>query len=169
MKNFHLETDRIHLIPFTLADSKVFQQLNNDSFIRKYLWDDELIDEATTIELMEQNKRHFEKDGYGLWKMQLKESKEILGYIGLWYFFDEPQPQLLYALLEPYTKKGYATEAGRFIIDHAFNKLGFDHLIAATDEPHLQSQKVAQRLGMSFSEKRIENGKPTLFYRIDKG
>lgn len=168
MENFHLKTDRLHLIPFTPEDIKVFQQLNNDPFIRKYLWDEEMIDQATSRELMEQNKRHFEQDGYGLWKMRLKESKETLGYIGLWYFFNEPQPQLIYALLEPYTKKGYATEAGNFIIKYAFDRLGFDYLIAATDEPHLESQKVAQRLGMYFAEKRIENGKPTLFYRIDK-
>lgn len=168
MENFHLKTDRLHLIPFTSEDTKVFQHLNNDPFIRKYLWDDELIDEATSRELMEQNKRHFEQDGYGLWKMRLKESKETFGYIGLWYFFNEPQPQLIYAILESYTKKGYATEAGGIIIDYAFDRLGFDYLIAATDEPHLESQKVAQRLGMSFAEKRIENEKPTLFYRINK-
>lgn len=168
MENFILETDRLYLIPFTLRDIKVFQQLNNDPFIRKYLWDDEMIDQATTLELMEQNKKHFEEVDYGLWKMQLKEGKETIGYIGLWYFFDEPQPQLIYALLEPYTKKGYATEAGNFIIKYAFDRLDFDYLTAVTDEPHLESQKVAERLRMSFVEKRIENGKPTLFYRIDK-
>ncbi|WP_422079923.1 GNAT family N-acetyltransferase [Ulvibacterium sp.] len=168
MENFHLKTDRLHLIPFTPRDAKMFQQLNNDPFIRKYLWDDELIDETTALELMEQNKKHFEENGYGLWKIRLKQSLETFGYVGLWSFFDEPQPQLIYALLEPYSKQGYATEAGGSIVDYAFDRLGFDYLIAATDEPHLESQKVAQRLGMSFAEKRIENEKPTLFYRIDK-
>ena len=34
-----------------------------------------------------------------------------IGMVGLWEFFDEPQPQLLYALLPEHTGKGIADEA----------------------------------------------------------
>lgn len=90
-----------------------------------------------------------------------------MGYAGLWYFFEEPQPQLIYALLEQFTRRGYAREAGTSIIQYAFEKLGFEYLTAATDEPHNASKKVMLSLGMEFVEKRIENNKPTLFYRIE--
>ena len=131
------------------------------------MWDDELIDESTAREILVQNDKHFEEDKYGIWKIQLRETKETLGYTGLWYFFDEPQPQLIYALLKSFTKKGYAREAAFSMIKYAFGELGFDYLIAATDEPHMESQRVALNLGMEFIEKRIENKKPTLFYRIE--
>ena len=65
----------------------------------------------------------------------LKETNEVIGYTGLWYFFNEKQPQLIYALLKQFTKRGYALEASKAIIQYSFNTLGFQYLIAATDEP----------------------------------
>ncbi|UOY07993.1 GNAT family N-acetyltransferase [Muricauda sp. SCSIO 64092] len=168
MEDFQFNTARLRLLPFILEDSKAFQLLNNDAFIRKFLWDDERIDAIMADEIMEQNLRHFEEDQYGLWKIQLRGKGRTIGYVGLWHFFDEPQPQLIYALLEPHTKKGYATEASWLIVNYALEQLGFAYLTAATDEPHLASQRVAQRLGMSFVEKRIEDNRPTLFYKIEK-
>ncbi len=168
MEDFKLSTARLQLLPYILEESEEFQRLNNDSFIRKYLWDDEPIDAMTADDIMEQNLRHFEENQYGLWKIQLRNTKKTIGYVGLWHFFEEPQPQLIYALLKRYTKKGYATEASQVIIRYAIDQLGFEYLTAATDEPHLDSQRVAQRLGMSFVEKRIENNRPTLFYKIKK-
>lgn len=163
-----LNTERLALNPFTLEDTALFHRLNNDAFIRKYMWDNEPIDEATAIEIIKQNDTYFKENKYGIWKIQLKGEVDVIGYVGLWYFFDEPQPQLIYALLKPNTKKGYAYEASQAIMKYTFEHLGFNYLIAATDVPHLASQKVAKALGMTFTEKRIENEKPTLFFRIDK-
>ncbi len=163
-----LTTERLELIPFTTKDEELFHRINTDPFVRKLLWDDEVIGQEVSKEIMGKNEAHFREDAYGLWKILSKDSKEVIGYAGLWFFFDEPQPQLIYAILEAFTKKGYATEASRAVIDYTFNQLGFSYLLAATDESHTESQSVAQRLGMKFTEKRIENEKPTLFFRIDK-
>ncbi|MEM1257685.1 MAG: GNAT family N-acetyltransferase [Bacteroidota bacterium] len=168
MNDFKFDTKRLQLLPFVLEDSQEFLLLNNEPFIRKFLWDDECIDAITADDIMEQNTKYFEENQYGLWKICLKNSEKTIGYVGLWYFFDEPQPQLIYALLEPFTKRGYATEASRSVMAYAFEKLGFEYVLAATDEPHLDSQRVAQRLGMSFVEKRMEDNRPTLFYKIEK-
>lgn len=168
MQNLDLETKRLQLSPSIPEDSKVFQLLNGDAFIRKYLWDNEMIDAMIADDIMEQNIRHFEDDQFGLWKIHLKGRDTLIGYVGLWYSFNEPQPQLLYALLKPFTEKGYATEASSAIVDYAFKELGLKYLVAATDEPHVASQKVAKRLGMSFMEKRIENKKPIVFFKLEK-
>lgn len=168
LMNQIIETERLKLTPFQKGDQQLFLKLNNDAFIRKYMWDDELIDTDTAEEIMTLNRKHFEEKQFGLWIIRRHNSAAVIGYTGLWYFFDESQPQLIYALLEEYTGQGYATEASQSIIDYAFNKLDFSYLIAATDEPHTDSQKVALGLGMRFVEKRMENDKPTLFYRIDR-
>ena len=163
MKTLIFNSDRLQLIPFNTNDVSKFHSLNTNSFIRKFMWDDEIISLDTAQEIIIQNKKYFEENQYGIWKIILLSTEETIGYTGLWYFFDEPQPQLIYALLEPYTGQGLATEAARLIIEYAFKSLNFSYLIAATDEPHLASQKVAERLGMNFLEKRIENEKPTIF------
>ncbi len=163
-----LTTTRLSLVPSGTEDQSIFQELNTDPFICKYMWDGRPIDMDTAKEVISANKKLFDDYGYGIWKVFLRSNQELIGYTGLWYFFDEPQPQLIYALLESHTNQGLATEAAKAIIDHAFSNLGFDYLIAATDKPHTASQKVATRLGMKFVEERLENEKPTLFYRIDK-
>lgn len=162
-------TERLVLTPFRYDDYDLFYQLNIDPYIKRFMWDDESIPIDTAKEIMQKNESHFEKDNFGIWKVMLKETDELIGYTGLWYFFNEQQPQLIYALLKPFTKKGYALESSKAIIEYSFHALDFKYIIAATDEPHLESQKVAKGLGMKFHEKRIENDKPTLFFRLEKG
>ncbi|MEM7380991.1 MAG: GNAT family N-acetyltransferase, partial [Bacteroidota bacterium] len=134
----------------------------------KFLWDDEAIELDTAKEILKENEDFFSKRQYGLWKVSLKDNGQVIGYAGLWFFFEEPQPQLIYAQLKEFSKKGYATEYAKAVMDYSFETLGFEYLIAATDEPHVESQQVALRIGMRFVEKRIEQGKPTLFYRADR-
>jgi [ribosomal protein S5]-alanine N-acetyltransferase len=86
----------------------------------------------------------------------------------LWYFFEETQPQLIYALLPKAIKKGYATEASTKIVQYSFDELGFDYLVASCDRPNIESHKLAARLGMRQVEERIVNENPILFWRLDR-
>ncbi|MEM6643605.1 MAG: GNAT family N-acetyltransferase [Bacteroidota bacterium] len=167
--NLIIETKRLVLTPFGLDDADLFHQLNINPYIKEFLWDSEQITLDEAREIMLKNERHFEKDSFGLWMVKLKDTEETIGYTGLWYFFGEKQPQLVYALLQQFTKQGYAKEFSKAIIRYSFETLNFKYLIAATDEPHLASQKVAKSVGMKLQERRIENGKPTLFFKIEKG
>ena len=163
-----LLTSRLQLVPFSKADQELLHQTFIDPFVREFLWDDEIISEAQVQEILKQNEQYFRDDHWGLWKITQKTDDTYLGFVGLWYFFEEDQPQLLYGLLQTATKEGYATEASRAIINYAFEVAGFSYLIASCDSPHAASRKVAERLGMQFVEERTELGKPTAFYRLDK-
>ncbi|MEO1049859.1 MAG: GNAT family N-acetyltransferase [Bacteroidota bacterium] len=167
LKHYKMETERLLLVPLSEPDTDQLHEIFIDPFVRKYLWDDEVIAFDTTKEILHQNNEHFSNDGWGLWKLIRKEDNKTIGFAGLWIFFDENQPQLLYGLLPGFAAKGYATEASTAVIEYAFKKLSFPYLIAAMDEPHGDSIKVAERLNMHLVEKRIEDNKPTLFYRLD--
>ncbi|NND32085.1 MAG: GNAT family N-acetyltransferase [Saprospiraceae bacterium] len=163
-----LGSSRLTLTPLIPSDHTYFHAVNTDPYVRKYLWDDQIIEPKVSAEILVKNEIHFQNDGYGLWKLESKVISQVIGYAGLWYFFDEVQPQLLYVIERPYSGFGYATEVSRLIIDYAFSTLDFDYLIAATDAEHQASQKVARQAGMKWVNKRIINGKATSFYRIDK-
>ena len=47
-----LETKRLLLSALTLADLDWFHQLNTNSFVRHYLWDDELISKDRAHDLL---------------------------------------------------------------------------------------------------------------------
>lgn len=162
-----LRTERLSLVPFAASDLELYHQINTHPYVRQYLWDDEVIELTTSKDILETNRQLFENEGWGLWKVAIQNTGEVAGFVGLWTFFDEDQPQLIYGLLPSFTGQGLATEASAAVITYAFETLGFDYLTAAMDEPHRASQHVAERLNMQMTEKREENGKPTVFYRVD--
>ena len=162
----NLITERLTLVPITGNDLDSFHKTNINPFVRKFLWDNEEISESISTGIINEIEKKFEEEKWGLWKIINSKNREYLGYIGFWFFFDERLPQLLYALLPEFTGNGYATEAANKMIDYAFEKLNFEYLIAAMDEPNENSVGVCKRLKMEFMEKKEIEGKPTLFYKL---
>lgn len=161
-----LYTDRLTLEPFAIRDLHLLHTTFTHPYVRKYLWDDEIIPLEQTAQILQANSRHFEHDHWGLWKILVKSGQAYAGFAGLWLFFDEQLPQLFYGLLPDKTKQGYATEAAQAVISYAFDHLAFPYLQASCDTPHAESGKVCQRLHMQLLEEKIMDGKPTTFYRI---
>ena len=162
-----LETPRLKLIPFTLSDIDLLHQTLTDPFVRKYLMDDEVINYGKAQEFILTNEKYFEEKDWGLWKILIKEGDAYAGFAGLWIFFDEDQPQLLYGLLPGNLKHGYATEASEAVVEYAFTSLNFSYLLAACDAPNTDSKKVCERLNMVKFEEREINGNKTAFYRLE--
>jgi ribosomal-protein-alanine N-acetyltransferase len=168
MKKRILTTERLDLVPFESTELDLLHKTFTDPFVRKYLWDDEIISLDQTKDIMSISNDFFQDDGWGLWKIITRETHQYAGFAGLWKFFEEQQPQLLFGLLPAFVHLGYATESSKAIIDYAFSTLNFRHLIASFDAPNAASEKVCQRLGMTKVEVKQINQKPTAFYRIDK-
>ena len=166
--SLHLETDRLYLKPLEQQHFELFAQMLRDPFIRKYLCDDVIFDDEIIQGFIDSSSDTFVQEGYGLWLIKEKIGGEIIGFTGLRNFFEEPQPQLLYALFENFTGKGYAKEAARKIIEHSFDALQFTYLVASCDAPNLASQRVALSLGMKLFKEEEKEGALTLFYKIEK-
>jgi ribosomal-protein-alanine N-acetyltransferase len=166
--NLVFETPRLRLKPIRTSDRNMLHGIFIDPFVRKYLCDDRIWSLEQVEEMLVENQRLFEEQKLGLWLIETKRDREIIGFTGLWYFFDEEQPQLVYALLPNATQQGYATEAAQQMIDYSFNELGYTYLLASTDRPNLKSQQVAQRLGMRNVEERMINENPTVFFKLEK-
>src|SRR5687767_5346438 len=105
-----MKTKRLTLFPLAQNDLGIFQEINVNPHVRKYLWDDAIMPQDFFENIMKRVDAHFKKDGWGLWKIMDHDNTIVMGYVGLWLFFDEHQPQLLYALHPDFTGKGYATE-----------------------------------------------------------
>jgi [ribosomal protein S5]-alanine N-acetyltransferase len=162
------ETQKLVLKPILESELSTLHMIFTDSHVRKYLCDDQVFSWQQVEEMLKQSLKHFEEEKFGLWFIKIKSKSEVIGFVGLWYFFDEQQPQLIYALLPKALKKGYATEAATKILEYCFDELGYEYLIASCDRPNTESQKVAERLGMRKMEEKIVNGSPVVFFRLEK-
>lgn len=163
-----LKTDRLTLKPVQENNIKVFRKMVTDSSVRKHLFDNRILKSNQVNELISKSQEHFEKDKFGIWLIEDNNKKALTGFAGLWYFFEEAQPQLIYALLPEYTKQGFASEAARKIIQYSFEELDYQYLIASCDDANIESQKVLEKLGMKRFAEKIVDGTLILLFRLEK-
>lgn len=163
-----LKTSRLILNPLSsISFVNVCEMLRNP-FIRLFLFDDKILADEQIKDFLKISDELFKENKYGLWVLSQKSSGEMIGFAGLWHFFEEDQPQLVYALLPEFTGNGYALEASKEIISYGFTSLGLSYLDASCDVPNLPSHKTALSLGMKKTTERNIDGKPITFYRIQK-
>jgi [ribosomal protein S5]-alanine N-acetyltransferase len=162
-----LETQRLWLKPIVESQLSTLHRILTDPYVRKYLCDDQAFSLQQVKEMISESNGLFKQSKFGLWLIETKDHREIIGVVGLWYFFAEAQPQLLYALLPESTKQGYATEAASKILDYCFDELGYEYLLASCDLPNLESCKLAERIGMSQIEEKMVNGNPLVFFKAE--
>ena len=163
-----LESQRLLLKPILESQLNILHNIFIDPYVRRYLCNDRIFSRQQVEEMLLESQKLFNEQRFGLWFLETKGEQKIVGFAGLWYFFAEKQPQLVYALLPEAVKKGYATEASTRIVEYYFNDLGYQYLLASCDKPNLLSQKVAQRIGMKQLEEKIVDDNLTVFFKIER-
>jgi RimJ/RimL family protein N-acetyltransferase len=74
----------------------------------------------------------------------------IVGGCGVGMLGD-PEPEPGYWIAIPYWGRGYATEAARALVDHAFGPLGFDRLHARARVTNPASRRVLENCGFAWT------------------
>lgn len=162
-----LETYRLILQPLSSEAFDDVYEIFINQFVRTYLFDNNILSKEQVEEFIQTSNETFAKKDYGLWLVRLRNTNTIIGFAGLWHFFNEGQPQLLYALLPEYTGEGFAAEASIELVKYCFERLRFAYLDASCDNPNISSHKTALRIGMKKLKEDVIDGKPLTFYRIE--
>ena len=74
----------------------------------------------------------------------------VIGTCGIARFGEEP-PKIGYWLGVPFWGQGYATEAARAVIDHAFGDLGYDVLVGGARVSNPASRRVLEKCGFQWT------------------
>lgn len=162
-----LHSERLRLRPLRAADREPMHQLWTDADVRRFLWDDRVIDLATVDGVIERSRELFAAEGFGLFALTRHGAESLVGTCGM-YQFPEREPELIYSLVRSHWGQGFATEASRVVMADAFERLGFARVLARTDTPNHASVRVMERLGMRFEGESVENGLPTVRYALDR-
>jgi RimJ/RimL family protein N-acetyltransferase len=99
-------------------------------------------------------KSSYELRGYTYFAAVEKTSDLFIGFIGLLYQ-DYASPctpavDIGWRLLPEFWSKGYASEGARACLDYGLNSLGLERVVAVCPAINIPSQKVMQRIGMSY-------------------
>jgi len=92
----------------------------------------------------------YAKNGYGLWRVALKDGDVPIGICGLVRREGLGGPDLGFAFLERYWGKGFAVESAAAVLDHARGGLGLKRLLAITALDNAGSIAVLGKLGFAF-------------------
>jgi ribosomal-protein-alanine N-acetyltransferase len=139
-----------------------------DPQVRRWLWDDVVIDRATAAERVAASEASFASAGWGLWAIELRGHHSLLGVAGLVEMDPAIGPEIIYSLHPDHQGRGYATEASRAVLAHAFDALGFARLPGRTDTPNRASARVLERLGMRFEGETLVHGNPHVCYALTR-
>lgn len=157
-----LETKRLILREMTKGDfGALTDMLYNEEVM--YAYEHAFTEEEAEAWLNNQLKR-YEKDGFGLWAVILKETGEMIGQCGLTKQ-QTPEKEVLevgYLFRKKFWHKGYATEAAAACKNYAFEKLGAEEVYSIIRDNNLPSQNVAKRNGMKAAGSFVKH-----YYGID--
>ncbi|MEQ9423346.1 MAG: GNAT family N-acetyltransferase [Cyclobacteriaceae bacterium] len=96
---------------------------------------------------------HYELKGYSYAAVEEKETRNLIGTVGLWKSEAWPEIELGYWILPEKQGKGYALEAAVAVKDFAFKHLKLETLVSYIDPSNIPSINLAKRLGGKFDKK----------------
>ncbi len=141
---------RLRYLPVRSSDLGAFHRLVQDEHVRCYLLDGQIIPCEWSEEHIKDSQTLFDRRGVGIWLAYLKTNNDLLGFCGFMEFPTmHSDPQLVYAMFERFSGKGYATEMARVAIAEARNHARFREIIASVDEINAASLRVLDKLGFT--------------------
>ena len=148
-----LETERLRLRTFTIADAAFVLELLNTPGWLQYIGD-------RGIKTLEQAQSYLANGpimsyttyDFGLYLVELKEQGIPIGMSGLLKRNYLAHMDMGYALLPTYESQGYALEITTATLNYAFTKLHLMHLAAITDTANIRSVSLLEKLGFQFKE-----------------
>jgi len=154
MTNPTLQTERLLLVPLADQHLELEVELDSDPEVMRYLGGRA----RTRDEVVEAHERRVGQadhvPGLGFWAAF--DADEFVGLVWAPPAHGPDQPDdptvcdLGYRLLRRCWRRGYATEASRELLRHAFETVGQSRVIAQTQEGNEGSRAVMERLGMRF-------------------
>lgn len=151
----YIETERLKLRDWEDSDLLPFQKMNANPQVRR---DFPSLLSYRRSELDMKKMDQIIKDyGIGLFSVELKETNEWLGFIGLNYipedseypFKELPLYEIGWRLIPEVWGNGIATEGAEAVLRFAKEK-GITKVYSFTAETNLPSRKVMEKIGMTF-------------------
>jgi len=144
-----LETDRLVLRPFSIADSERVKELAEDKKIYDttlnvpHPYDDGMAERWISSHLPQ----FYNGNGVNL-AVTLKETGNLIGAIGLGAAKQHKRAELGYWIGVPFWNSGYCTEASRELIKYGFEVLGYHKITSRHMESNPASGGVMEKAGM---------------------
>ena len=164
-----LITARLQLRPFTAADHDAIHAVYSDPEVMRYVGHGAHRGMAETVRALRVYADILATHGYSFLAVVERGRGVVVGDAGLNPLGGRgPDVELGYTVARADWGRGYATEIGRALVDHAFTTLGVSRVVAQVEPANAASRHVLEKLGMTAREERVAYGRPHLLYAVER-
>jgi RimJ/RimL family protein N-acetyltransferase len=154
-----LETDRLLLRQWKPADREPFAQLNADPKVMEFF--PNMLSREASDAMADRIQTLIEKQGWDLWAVEIKDTQQFIGYVGLHVPTYElpfnPCVEVGWRLAYEFWGKGYAPEAALMAFKFGFESLNLAEIVSFTALGNIRSQRVMEKIGMLRSPETFQH------------
>lgn len=172
MKIF-VETERLILREILSTDVDGLFELDSDPEVHRYLGNKPVTTKDQIVEVIKFIREQYIDNGIGRWAIIDKKTNEFIGWTGLKFVTIKTNNHinyydLGYRLIKNYWGKGIATETAFASLEYAFSKLNAKEVYAMAECENTGSNKILNKIGLTFIETFDLDGIKNSWYKIDR-
>jgi RimJ/RimL family protein N-acetyltransferase len=158
-----LETERLRLRGFTAADLDLLHRLYSDPDVMFFIGTGGTFSREQTQERLAATLFRWIQHGVPMWALFRKADQAFVGRCGFQILEATKEVELAYTLLPDAWGNGYATEASRACLEHAFTALKWDRVVSRTRPTNSRSLRVMEKLGFQVEKEGEDTGGAAVF------
>ncbi|EKS7420934.1 GNAT family N-acetyltransferase [Enterobacter ludwigii] len=163
-----LETPRLKIEPYDDSHYEGLRVMDSDAGVMRYITGGIVKTPEETWEGIRRVQARWDKYNFSWWAIKEKSLGVIVGAACLQHLanVDGAPLEIGWRLVPEHNGKGYATEAAQAIVDYAAEQVGATYLVAVADPENIPSQRVMQRLGMTYKAIEQHYDVPCVVYEL---
>lgn len=144
-----INTERLALNELTDEDTEFVFRLYTDPTFIMGVGDKGIRDLQDANRYLHDNLRaHYQKHGFGLWKVALKSNHQALGICGLVQRESLLYPDVGFGFLRSAQRQGIGTESAAAVLHYAQQELQLSQILGITSEQNTGSQQLLKKIGL---------------------
>jgi len=166
-------TSRLVLRNWTERDVRPMAQVNADPEVMRWIGSGRTRTEYDTRTAIDRWQTEIEEHGFGLFAVELRETGELAGFVGLSVpdFLPEVMPavEIGWRLGRAFWGRGIATEAAREVLRFGFVDRDLKRIISIHQVGNDASERIMRKLGMHRDHQTVDPtcGRAVYVYAID--
>jgi ribosomal-protein-alanine N-acetyltransferase len=165
-----LNTPRLIGTPAGPSDFADIRRLHSDPRVMATLSaDGATFTEEQTRAFLQRAADHWKSHGFGLWIFHEHANGDFVGYGGIKHSIveDRDEIELAYAITSNHWRKGFATEIAMAALQHAFDTMRLNRIVAFTLPHNKASRGVMEHCGFTYNRDITHANLPHVLYILE--
>jgi RimJ/RimL family protein N-acetyltransferase len=163
-----ITTHHLILRAFTTEDVDPLHRILSTTDILRYFPNPGTPSRDKVEKLISAQLRHWDEHGYGWWAVEPRSKKQLIGWSGLQFLPETEEVEVGYLLDQAFWGRGLATEAAKACLQYGFENLNVKTIVAIVHPENVASQRVIEKLGMSFVDQAHYFGMDCYRYSVER-